>query len=163
MAYLLLAASQLVGLFLIPFGLPGLWLQVGALALFAWLTGFATVGAAAILWVLGLAFLAEVAEFLLGGRYARRYGGGRRAAWGAILGGIVGAVVGLPLPILGSVIGAFIGSFLGASLLELTTGRGATPALKAGWGAFLGRLVATGLKVGVGVSVAVVALLTAWR
>lgn len=163
MAYLLLAFAQLVGLLLVPFGLPGLWLQVGALALYAWATGFATVGWVPIAVAVALAALAEVAEFLLGGKYAQRYGGGRRAAVGAIAGGIAGALIGLPVPIIGSVIGAFVGSFAGAALLELTTGRGTGAALKAGWGAFLGRLVATALKSGVGVAIAALALLTALR
>lgn len=161
MEYLLLVLAQVGGLLLIPFGLPGLWLQVAGLVGYAWLTGFATVGAVPIVTALVLATLAEVAELLLGGRYARRYGGGRRAGWGAILGGLVGAVVGLPVPILGSVIGAFLGAFLGAALLEWTRGRGAAPAVRAGWGALLGRVVATALKTGVGVSIAALALLSA--
>lgn len=160
---LLLGAGQLLGLLLIPFGLPGLWLQVGGFVLYGWLTDFRTVGAVAIVVVVGLAIAAEIAEFLLGGRYARRYGGGRRAAWGAIIGGVIGAVIGLPLPIIGSVIGAFLGAFVGAALLEMTTGRGTGPALRAGWGAFVGRLVATALKAGIGVAVAAIALVAAIR
>jgi len=162
-AYLLLAVAQIAGLILIPFGLPGLWLQVGALAVFGWATGFETIGAVAIGVVLFLAVVAEVAEFLLAGRYARKYGGGRRASWGAVLGGIAGALLGLPIPLLGSVFGAILGAFVGALALELTTGRGTAPALRAGWGALLGRLVATAMKGGVGVVVAVFALLTALR
>jgi uncharacterized protein YqgC (DUF456 family) len=161
--YLALAAAQLVGLVLIPVGLPGLWVQVGALALYGWLTGFQTVGAASMIAVLVLAGIGETAEFVLGGRYARRAGGGRRAEWGAVLGGVAGAVVGLPLPILGSVVGAFVGSFAGAALLELTRGRGTVPALKVGWGAFVGRIVATALKAAIGVSIAAVALIAALR
>ncbi|CAN5187980.1 hypothetical protein BH24GEM2_BH24GEM2_19000 [soil metagenome] len=160
-AYLLLAAAQIIGILLIPLGLPGLWIQVGALALYAWQTDFATMGAIPIVVVVVLGLAAEALEFGLGGRYARRYGGGRRAAWGAILGGIVGAIMGVPVPIIGSVIGAFVGSFVGAALLELTTGRGANPALRAGWGALLGRIAATALKVGIGIAIAVVALFSA--
>lgn len=163
MAYFLVALSQLLGLALIPFGLPGLWVQVGGLALYAWLTGFATIGWVPIVIATGLAAAAEVADLLLGGRFARRYGGGRRAAWGAIIGGIIGAVAGLPLPVLGSVAGAFAGSFAGAAALELTTRRGTLPALRAGWGALLGRLAATVFKAGVGVSVALLVLVAAVR
>lgn len=163
MAYLLLGVSQIAGLILILFGLPGLWVQVGALALFAWATDFATVGAFPIGVVLFLALVAEVAEFLLAGRYAQRYGGGRRAVWGAILGGIAGAVLGVPVPLIGSVIGAMVGSFAGAALLELTAGKGASPALRAGWGAFLGRVVAVAMKGGLSVVVAVFSLAVAFR
>jgi uncharacterized protein YqgC (DUF456 family) len=162
-AYLLLVLAQLAGLALIPFGLPGLWVQVGALAVFAWATGFATVGTYPVVLVVLLALLAETAEFLLAGRYARRYGGGRRAAAGALVGGVAGALLGIPIPLVGSVVGAMLGSFVGAALLELTTGRGAHPALRAGWGAFLGRVVAMAMKGGLGVVVAVFSLFTALR
>jgi uncharacterized protein YqgC (DUF456 family) len=163
MAYLLLALAQVAGLLMIPFGLPGTWVQVAALAAYAYFTGFATVGWVPVVVVALLALAAEAIEFLLGGSFARRYGGGRRAAWGAIVGGMVGAVVGIPLPIIGSIVGSLVGSFVGAALFELTTERGVGPALRTGWGALLGRLVATAVKSGVGVAVAAVALLTAIR
>lgn len=163
MAYLLLGLAQAAGLFLILLGLPGLWVQVGALAVYGWATEFATVGVFPIVLVTSLAVVAELAEFVLAGRYARRYGGGRRASLGAVLGGVVGAVIGLPLPLLGSVFGAMIGSFVGAAVLELTTGRGADPAVRAGWGALLGRVVATAMKGGVGVVIAVFTLVTTLR
>lgn len=161
MAYLALVAVQLVGLLLVAVGLPGLWLQVAALGLFAWMGDFQVVGPITVGVAALLALLAEVAEFLLAGRYARRYGGGRRAEWGAILGGMVGALVGLPLPLLGSVFGALVGAFAGAFLLELTRGRGPNPAVRAGWGAFLGRVVATAMKAGVAVVILVLTALTA--
>jgi uncharacterized protein YqgC (DUF456 family) len=162
-AYLLLALAQLLGLLLIPFGLPGLWLQVAALAGYGWWTDFTRVSTIPIVIVASLALLAEIAEFLLGGRYARKYGGGRRAGYGAVLGGIVGAVVGLPVPLPGSVFGALIGSFAGALLLELTTGRGTEAAARAGWGALIGRVVATAMKGAVGVVIAVFTLFVALR
>jgi uncharacterized protein len=162
-AYALLAAAQVAGILLIPFGLPGIWLQLAALAAYAWFTGFATVGVASLAAVLLLALAAEWIEFSLGGRFARRYGGSRRAAWGAILGGIAGAFVGLPVPVVGSVIGSFVGSFAGAVLFELWGAReaGMRPALRTGWGALLGRLAAVAAKSGIAVAVAAVALLVA--
>lgn len=163
MAYLLLAIVQLVGLTLIVFGLPGLWVEVAAFIGYAWLTDFDTVGTVAIVVVVGLAIVGELAELVLGGRFARRYGGGRRAAWGAILGGIVGAVIGLPLPLIGSIVGAMLGSFSGAFLLELTRRQGTAPALRVGWGALLGWCTAIALKVGVGVVILVFTLFTALR
>jgi uncharacterized protein len=161
MALLLLIAAHVAGLFLIVFGLPGLWLQVLALALFAWFGDFQEVGLVSLALVIVLALLAEIAEFLLGGHYARRYGGGRRAGIGAVAGGLGGALVGLPIPLLGSVFGAMLGSFVGAFLLELTTRRGAEPALRAGWGAFIGRIVATGMKAAVGVIILVLSVVAA--
>ena len=40
--------------------------------------------------ILGL--VAEWIEFTMSGKYARKYGGSRRAGWGAMLGGVIGAV-----------------------------------------------------------------------
>lgn len=166
MAISLLILAQIAGLLLIPFGLPGIWLQVVALGAFAWATGFREVGWVPLAVVVVLAVVAEVAEFTLGGKYAARYGGSKRAAWGAILGGLVGAVLGVPVPIVGSVIGAFVGSFLGAALLEMTNSKDwrnpeLRGAVRVGWGAFLGRLVATAVKSGIGVAVGAVAVLSA--
>ena len=166
MAIPLLILAQVAGLLLIPFGLPGIWLQVLSLGAFAWATGFREVGWAPLTVVVVLAVAAEVAEFTLGGKYAARYGGSRRAAWGAILGGLVGAVLGVPVPIVGSVIGAFVGSFVGAALLEMTNSKDwrnpeLRGAVRVGWGAFLGRLVATAVKSGIGVAVGAVAVLSA--
>lgn len=162
MLYALLVLAQVVGLLLIPLGLPGIWVQVVALAAFGWWTDFATVSWWPILIVAVLAVVAEGLEFVMGGRYAERYGGSRRAAWGAILGGLVGAVVGVPIFLVGSVIGAFAGAFVGAVLMELTVSRELRPAMRVGWGAFLGRIVATVLKCGMGVAIAAIALLSAF-
>lgn len=163
MEYALLVVAQVLGLMLIPFGLPGTWVQVLALAGFAYWTRFATVGWGTVFVALGLAVVAEVLEFWLGGRYAQRYGGSRRAGWGAILGGLAGAFVGLPVPVIGSVIGAFAGAFVGAALLEMTARSEWRAAVRVGWGAFLGRLVAVAMKSGIGVAIAALALLSAIR
>ena len=161
MAYTFLVVAQVLGLLLIPFGLPGTWVQVLGLVGFAALTDFTIVGAVPIVAVLVLAVVGEVVEFMLGGRYARKYGGSRRSAWGAILGGLVGAFVGVPIFLVGSVVGAFVGAFAGAALLELTRAPDARAALRVGWGAFVGRMVATAAKSAIGVAIAAVALLTA--
>jgi uncharacterized protein YqgC (DUF456 family) len=161
MAYALLVLAQAAGLLLIPFGLPGTWLQVLALVGYGFATDFRTVGVVPIAIAVVLAVTGEVVEFVLGGRYARKYGGSKRAAWGAILGGLVGALLGVPVPIIGSVIGAFVGAFAGAALLELTHKSDHRAALRVGWGAFVGRLVATAAKSAIGVAIAAVALLFA--
>lgn len=168
MPYALLALAQLAGLFLVPFGLPGTWIQVAALGIYGWSTGFATIGWPSVLFAIALAAVGEVIEFTLGGRYARKYGGSRRAGWGAILGGLAGALLGFPIPIVGSVIGAFVGAFAGAAIMQLTlTKDWRNPelgsAVRVGWGAFIGRLVATAAKSAVAVAIAALALVSALR
>src|SRR5438046_509471 len=86
-----------------------------------------------------------------GGR-AERYGGSRRAGWGALVGGLVGAAIGVPVPIVGSVIGAFVGSFAGAALFEYTRSARAGVAVSAGWGAVLGRAAAAAVKIALGLA-----------
>jgi uncharacterized protein YqgC (DUF456 family) len=162
-ALLVLLLCLVVGLVLVPLGLPGLWVMVAGVLGYAGLTEFRSVGVATIAVVLGLAFLGEILEWWIGFGLARRYGGSRRAGWGALLGGIVGAVVGVPVPIIGSVIGAFVGSFGGAALFEYSLSGTAATAMRAGWGAMLGRAAAAGAKVAIGVVIAVIGTVAAWR
>lgn len=151
----------LVGLALVPLGLPGLWVMVLAVIAYGWFTDFRTIGGITIALVVALASVAELLEAWLGFRFARRYGGSRRAGWGALLGGLVGAVVGIPVPVVGSVIGAFLGAFLGSALFEATRTRTMGGAVSAGWGAVLGRAAAAAMKIALGLMIAVVTLVAA--
>ena len=153
---LLLLVCVIAGLLLVPFGLPGLWLMVLGVIGYGWLTDFRTVGVGMIALVTGLALAGEIIDWWLGFWFAERYGGSRRAGWGALLGGIVGAVIGVPIPVLGSVVGAFVGSFAGAALFEFTRERRPDVALRAGWGALLGRAAAAAAKIALGLAIAVV-------
>ena len=155
MEVLLLALVFLGCLFLIPLGLPGLWLMLAAGFVYDLLMpGTDPIGIWNIAGATLLAVFAEIAEFSLAGKYARKYGGSRRAGWGAILGGMVGAFAGVPIPIVGSVIGAFAGAVLGALVFEYLGNRDANAATRVAWGALVGRVVAAALKVGVGVAIA---------
>ena len=157
----IMAAAGLVGLALIPLGLPGLWVMVGGILVYGWLSDFRSMGVATIVIILALAFAGELIESWLGFRYAKRYGGSARSGWGALIGGLVGAVIGVPIAVIGSVIGAFLGSFIGAALFELTYSRDAGVATRAGWGAVVGRAAAAAAKVGLGVVIAVIGLFAA--
>ncbi len=163
MATALVIVCLVAGLLLVPFGLPGLWLMVLGVIGYGWLTGFHSVGAGIIALVVGLACIGEIVEWWLGFRFTIKYGGSRRAGWGALIGGIVGAIVGVPVPVIGSVIGAFFGSFAGAALFEYTRERHAGVAVRAGWGAMLGRAAAAGAKIALGLVIAVVAVVVLLR
>jgi uncharacterized protein len=155
----LLIVVLLIGLVLVPLGLPGLWLMVLGIIGYGAVTDFRAVGLKTMVVALVLAFIGELIEWWVGFRFARRYGGTRRAGWGALIGGLAGAMAGIPIPIIGSVIGSFLGSFVGAALFEYT----AAPdnALRTGWGALLGRLWAAATKMSLGLVMAVVALFAA--
>jgi uncharacterized protein len=162
-ASILLIAAAVAGLLLIPFGLPGLWVIVLAIIGFGWLTDFRTMSAGLLILVIVLALLGELAEAWIGFRFAQRYGGSRRAGWGALIGGLVGVMVGVPIPVIGSVIAGFVGAFLGAALFEYTRARQAEGAARAGWGAVLGRAAAVGIKMGLGVVITVLGVVAVIR
>ena len=155
MALLVLACVILLSLILIVLGLPGLWIMVASAVTYNLVVPGDPIGWVSLIVVAVLAFVAELLEFSLTGKYARKYGGSRRAGWGAILGGIVGAMVGIPVPIIGSVIGAFVGSFLGALIAELTGGSSPGDATRVAKGALIGRVVSTALKIGIGFTIGV--------
>jgi len=153
---ILLVVLSVIGLLLIPLGLPGLWVMVVGILAYGWLSDFRTVTVAVIAIVVGIAILGEIIESWLGFRFAKRYGGSSRSGWGALIGGLVGAVIGVPIAIIGSVIGAFIGSFIGAALFEYSASRQADVATRAGWGAVVGRAAAAAMKIALGVVIAAI-------
>jgi len=161
LAIVLLIGLGLVGLAMIPLGLPGLWVMVGGILVYGWLTEFRSVGVITIAIVLGIALLGEIIDNWLGFRFAKRYGGSSRSGWGALIGGLVGAVVGVPIAIIGSVIGAFNRDVIGAALFEFSYSRHAGIATRAGWGAVVGRAAAAAAKIALGVVIAVVGFFAA--
>ena len=158
--WILLAAIMLLSLFIIPLGLPGTWVMLAAGV------GYSLLVPGSISWftliaVTVIAVVAEIFEFTLAGQYARKYGGSRRASWGAIIGGTVGAIMGVPVPIIGSIIGAFAGAFVGALVAEYSRGSGAQASTRVATGALIGRAVASAMKVAAGLIIAVWLLWTA--
>jgi len=136
-------AIMVVALLLIPLGLPGLWIMLLVVAAGTW---YGAVSPWLFLALLLLAVVAEVLEWIAVDRLGRRHGGTRRTFWGALLGGILGAVVGVPIPVIGSLVGVFAGTMVGASIATWTLVRDSEAALRAGWGALLGRSAAVALK-----------------
>src|SRR3954465_964563 len=153
MGVILLVLVLILGLIMIPFGLPGTWIIAGAALGYSLLVP----GSISIFTVVAIAVLAligEVIEFTLTAKYTRKYGGSRRASWGAVIGGMVGAFIGVPVPIVGPVIGAFAGAFVGAFVGEFSrAGEGGT-ATRVATGALIGRAVAAAMKIGIGVAMA---------
>lgn len=152
----LLALVLFGSLLLIPLGLPGLWLMLGAALVYWILIPAGGIGLWTLIGASVLVIIAEVLEFTIAGSYTRKYGGSRRASWGAIFGGIAGAIFGVPVPVVGSIVGAMIGAFAGAFLGELTVARADRgDPTRVATGAMLGRAVAAAVKCGIGIVVAV--------
>jgi uncharacterized protein YqgC (DUF456 family) len=155
MPLIILAVVIILSLVLIVLGMPGLWIMVASAVTYNLIVPGDPIGWFTLVAVAVLALVAELLEFTMTGRFARKYGGSRRAGWGAIIGSIVGAMVGFPVPIVGPIIGAFVGSFLGALLAELTGGSTAGASTRVATGALIGRVVSTVLKIGIGFSIGI--------
>ncbi|MBM4194751.1 MAG: DUF456 domain-containing protein [Gemmatimonadetes bacterium] len=151
---ILFAVTLLISLFLIPLGLPGLWLMLVAGGVLLWLAPVAPFGWLVLAGCASIAVVAEVLEMAMSAKYTKKYGGSTRGAWGALIGGLIGAVVGVPIPVIGSVIGAFAGGFAGALVAELSRGASAEGATRAATGATIGRAIATAFKVVAGCVIA---------
>jgi uncharacterized protein YqgC (DUF456 family) len=160
-ADLLVFAALAAGLIMIPLGLPGLWVMVGAAILHRVAGRSDEMSVGFLVLIAALALAAELVEAVLGVAAARRFGASRWGMWGAFLGGIVGAVALSPFfPLVGTLLGAFVGAFAGAFGLELWKSRTFRSSWRAGLGAFVGRVAATAVKVAVGVAVV---MLIVWK
>jgi len=154
MQVLLLIAAIVLGLIMIPFGMPGTLIMFAAALCYYLLVPGGGIGLATVIGVGVLMAVAEGLEWVLTSRFTRKYGGSRRAGWGAIIGGMVGAFMGVPVPIIGSIVGAFAGAFIGAFAFEWSREQNHGVATRVAWGALLGRVVAAAIKVAIGLAMA---------
>ena len=155
MAIVLLLAAILLGLVMIPFGLPGTLIIFAASLCYRLLIPACGIGTTTVVIIGLLMAVAEGLEWVLTSKFTRKYGGSKRAGWGAIVGGMIGAFLGVPVPVIGSIVGAFLGAFVGAFAFELTGGAATGHATRVAWGALLGRMTAAAVKVGIGLAMAV--------
>ena len=164
--YIALFALLLTGLFVNLLGLPGLWLMLASALGYALVTGWNRyVGWPSLIALLVLALVAEAVEFVAGSAGAKKAGGSKRGMLGAIVGGLLGGfflTFLVPVPILGTIVGVCVGTFLGAWGVELMVGREMDQSVQIGFGAAKGRLVGTLLKTLFGVTMLIVAMVTAW-
>lgn len=152
-AAVLLVLLMVGALFLIPLGLPGIWIMILVLV------GMTVLGEVAWITLGALVLLALVAEGVEWATVAwmgKRYGGSSRAFWGAIAGGLLGVVIGMPIPIVGPLLAGIAGTFLGAAAVTLHETRSLETASRVGWGTALGRTIAVGVKTAAGLVILVV-------
>ena len=171
----LLVLSALACWMLNVLAVPGSnWLMIVLSVLYVWQgpdEGRLALTWAAIGYLVVLAALGELVEFLAGAAGVQNAGGSRRSAalaiLGSIFGGLMGALITFPVPILGPLVGAIllagVGALGGALLGEWWKGRQWEQSWEVGKAAFWGRLFGTFGKILFG-SVMVVVILTgvAW-
>lgn len=149
--------------------LPGNWLAVFALGLYAWLgpeSGRVGVGVAPVIMAFGLGLLGELLEFAAGAVGASRAGASRRATVfsiiGSVIGAITGGIIGLPIPVIGPVLAALLfgglGATVGAMFAEWNDGRSWRENWRIGRAAFWGRTTGTVGKMIAGLAIVLVCL-----
>jgi uncharacterized protein YqgC (DUF456 family) len=155
MLLVLFILAMIASIFVVPLGLPGTFIMVG-LAILANYVAAAGIGWIAIGISLALAVVAEVLEWTMSARFAIKFGGSKRAGWGAIIGGFLGAFAGIPVPVIGSMIGAFAGAFVGALIAEYTQpAADASSATRVATGALIGKAAATAMKLAIAFTIAI--------
>jgi uncharacterized protein YqgC (DUF456 family) len=121
--------------------LPGVPLVFAGLFVGAWIGDFEQVGWTAVGILAVLALIAWLVDFVAGAAGARYLGASPRAFWGATIGAIAGLFFGL--------VGMLLGPFIGAVLGELSGGSDMVQSGRAGFGAWIGMVVATALKLAI--------------
>lgn len=152
LALVIFLVLSLIGLAVIPLGIPGTFIVVVASGSAGLLTGWQLVSLRLLLVFLGLAVLGEVSDALFSLLTGKKFGASGFSLLWSFIGGFVGAIIGFPLPLIGNLVGAFVGAFLGAFLAEILTGTNLTKAMKSGIGVFFGKLFGSILKVAIGIA-----------
>ena len=116
-------------------GAPLAWVGL----LLAYFSAYCEISIATLIVTFIVAVIVSVLDNILPVYLTNRLGGSKKATWGATIGVFVGFFIG-PW---GLILGPFIGAFIG----ELMNNKGqGGPALKTAFGAFLGFIFGTGMK-----------------
>jgi uncharacterized protein len=156
-AYVLLGLGVATGLLAIPFGLPGLWLELVSLVTYGRWSKFAEIGPAPLVILAFIALTAELIEVvLLAPKMDEK--ARRRIGFAGLAGAGAGAALGVPFPLVGSIFGAYAGSILGAMLGSIRAKRERSGCLSYG-----ADLLGISTKVAAGVIIGVFTLLVLAR
>jgi uncharacterized protein YqgC (DUF456 family) len=128
---------------LIFVGLPGGWIAFASILIYGLATHFSSLDWKTLVVMAAIAVVGEIVESLLGLVYVSRKGATKWGVLGAFVGGLAGGIAGTAvIPVVGSVVFAFAGAFAGAVLLEYLFYRSLDRALRTGFFAFVGKLLA---------------------
>ncbi len=92
-----------------------------------------------LIWLM-LVIIIQVADYFIPMLGVKKLGGTKWGNWGCLIGTLIGVII---FPPWGIVVGPFAGAFIG----ELLSGKKVDLAFKAGFGAFIGFLFSTILKI----------------
>lgn len=143
---LIIAAVILILIGLVGSVVPGL-----AGPPFSWagllLLGFTTTADYSLTFLIvtaAVAVIITIMDYVVPSLSTKKHGGSKAGVWGCNI-GLVISIVGLPFGPQG-IIGVIFWPFVGALVGELLSGKQTRDALRAAWGAFVGFLCGTGLK-----------------
>lgn len=125
-------------------GLPGPPISwIGMLLIYIWgggTKGGEPMSLTLLLIMLGVTIVVTILDYVVPSYFTKKTGGSKWGSWGAIIGLIVGTIF---FPPWGMILGSAIGAFAAELLFS---GRNAEASLESAWGAFLGFLFGTGIK-----------------
>lgn len=145
-------------------GLPGGWAMLVGIGIFAFATGISGFGWIFLVVMAILLIVGEIVESTLGVVVVAGKGATKWGVIGAFVGGIAGAIGGTAvIPVAGSVIFALLGAFAGAVICEYIYYNSLDQALRTGFFAFIGKLLAMFVKFGLGLLVLGLFIYRSWR
>ncbi len=118
--------------------LPGPQLSYAALLALHFTTGHQLSNKLLVTWAVVVVAVTLI-DYLVPVWGAKKFGASRRGVWGSVIGLILGLFIFPPF-------GIIIGPFAGAVIGELTSGKESGPAMKAGFGSFVGFMTGVMLK-----------------
>jgi len=141
-----------LSLFLIFLGLPGTWSILGIAIVWAILMPAPSFSWAFLLFLICLAAVGEVVEFIATYFGARKYGGSGKGSVSGMIGAVIGGILCAPFFFgFGALFGALVGGFAGCFLVEKFSGADNSAASNAAFGATLGRFGGFVVKLGIGI------------
>lgn len=148
------------GVVLVLFTLPGTWLIAVAALLYSLVRDFqASSDWVVIAWLIALAILGEVVEFVTGALGPKKVEVPTGAIICSILGGIAGAIIGVPVFLIGAVLGLLIGTFVGALVYTLVKDGKVRVALRHAVAVLTSRVISIFAKTAIAVGMAVYILI----
>lgn len=144
---LIILSFAVLSAVLIWINLPGSFLMLAFIFVWAWIGDFALISPLEIMVIFGMLVMLEVLEFALGGLAAKYTGANKRSALMAMIGGLGGTILlGSLFFVVGAVVGLLAGSFWGAYWGEVQAGKSPHEARRAALGALMGSLAGKLLK-----------------
>lgn len=156
LGFILMLIFFVAGLIMIFFGLGGVFAIAVGYLIYGIMADRLSIWLFIILLV--LAFIGELAEWVLSLGAGRKMGASKKALVGAVIGAFIGAIILSPMLAIGSVAGLLLGLFLGAFITELIYKKKAGKAFKSAIGVFLGRIGGTVVKFVIGLLCIIIVL-----